>query len=106
MPSADPTTAAITVGSATTIAVSYLFEALLALAFGWAGWQFREARREMERLRDAVNDATRSLALLSQWKDLHDQRDQERHDELRASITELWGVVRAMPRAASRGNGT
>ena len=99
-------TAAITIGSATTIAVSYLFEALLALAFGWAGWQFREARKEMERLRASVTLATTRLELLTQWKDLHDQRDQERHEEVRASISELWGVMRSLPRTTVRGNGT
>ena len=97
--------AAVTIGSATTIAVSYLLDTLLALAVGWAGWQFRQARLAMDRLQHTVGEATTALALLSQWRDLHDQRDQERHEEVRASITELWGVVRALPRSTVRGNG-
>lgn len=102
-----PTTdASVTIGAATTIAVDYLLQAFLALAFGWAGWQFRQMRLEMGRLRENVSQATQELALFGQWREMHDQRDQERHQELGDRIAEVWGVVNRLPRTTVRGNGT
>lgn len=98
-----PTTtdaAAVTLGTATTIAVSYLFQAALSMALGWAGWQFRQARRATERLTARVEEATQQIAIFNQWREDH----QEQHQELRERLNELSRVVRPYP-SQTRGNG-
>lgn len=94
-------TEAVTIGTATTIAVSYLFQAALSVALGWAGWQFRQARRATERLTTRVEEATQQIAIFNQWREDH----QEQHKDLRERLAELSHVVTQLPRTTMRGNG-
>jgi len=65
---------------------AHLLQVLTLSVLGYAGWWLKEATKEMRRLREEMAQFRTTISVLEGWTKSHDDKDTERHQELKTEV--------------------